>query len=471
MSEQDVVRQVIPMPHPTNDDQEAWREYWELKDQEWRQKGVGRVTPMPHPTNDDQEAWKEYWKAQGQEWRTEPEIDAERQKYLDERRYMTPTFEQRDFPFKDIKLSRADVEWLIATQKDGIRLNLYCADLRGVALQGLPLYGAILDQAHLEESSLAHLDSAVLAQAYLEGAMLNNANIRGANLFRARMSGARINKVHLEGSVLIEAQLEGATLYGTHLEGTLLSRAHLEGADLVEAHLEGADLSNAHLDGSFINGSFFNSATKLGNVHLGDEKSGFISVAGVHWGDVDLSVVDWTKVKFLGDEHTAQQPNDREGKPKTKQRRSYDYQTAVRAYRQLATVLRNQGLNEDATRFAYRAQLMQRKVYWYQRKNLQYLGSLSLDLLAGYGYRFKRSFLAYLIVIGIFAALYFHLGAHLAWNEAIVISMTAFHGRGFFPDQFHPGDPQALVAAIEAFVGLLIEVTFIATLTQRLFGK
>ena len=58
-----------------------------------------------------------------------------------------------------------------------------------------------------------------------------------------------------------------------------------------------------------------------------------------------------------------------------------------------------------------------------------------------------------------------------AWNEAIVISMTAFHGRGFFPEQFKPGDPQALVAAIEAFVGLLIEITLIATLTQRFFGK
>lgn len=79
--------------------------------------------------------------------------------------------------------------------------------------------------------------------------------------------------------------------------------------------------------------------------------------------------------------------------------------------------------------------------------------------------------MTYLLVIGIFTVLYHQLGAHLAWNEAVVISMTAFHGRGFFPDQFHPGDPQALVAAIEAFVGLLIEVTFIATLTQRLFGK
>jgi len=49
--------------------------------------------------------------------------------------------------------------------------------------------------------------------------------------------------------------------------------------------------------------------------------------------------------------------------------------------------------------------------------------------------------------------------------------LTAFHGQGFFPEQFHPGDPQAFVAAIEAFVGLLIEITFIATFTQRLFGK
>ena len=41
----------------------------------------------------------------------------------------------------------------------------------------------------------------------------------------------------------------------------------------------------------------------------------------------------------------------------------------------------------------------------------------------------------------------------------------------FFPEQFLPGDPQSLVEAIEALVGLLIEITLIATLTQRLFVK
>ena len=38
------------------------------------------------------------------------------------------------------------------------------------------------------------------------------------------------------------------------------------------------------------------------------------------------------------------------------------YNDAVRANRQLATVLRNQGLNEDPDRFAYRAQNLQRQV-------------------------------------------------------------------------------------------------------------
>jgi hypothetical protein len=138
---------------------------------------------------------------------------------------------------------------------------------------------------------------------------------------------------------------------------------------------------------------------------------------------------------------------------------------------QLADIQWGDVNNEDAARLAYRAQRMQRKVFWRQGKFGQYLFSGFLDLLAGYGYRFWHSFLAYALVITVFATIYHQIGTHLAWNESVVISMTAFHGRGFFPDQFKPGDPQAMVAAIEAFVGLLIEVTFIATLTQRLFGK
>jgi hypothetical protein len=102
-------------------------------------------------------------------------------------------------------------------------------------------------------------------------------------------------------------------------------------------------------------------------------------------------------------------------------------------------------------------------------------GSWLLDLVAGYGYRPIRSLIAYVLIICAFAAAYLALGdangQTLTWNEAIVISMTAFHGRGFFSAVFQPGDLQAAVAAVEGFIGLLIEIVLIATFTQRFFAR
>jgi hypothetical protein len=112
-----------------------------------------------------------------------------------------------------------------------------------------------------------------------------------------------------------------------------------------------------------------------------------------------------------------------------------EYEAAVRANRQLAVALRAQGLDEEAARFAYRAQILQRTVLRRQGKFGQYLFSLVLDLLAGYGYRPGRSLMAYLVVIFGFMGLYLlnthGATAHLSWDEALVLSVTCFHGRGF----------------------------------------
>ena len=103
--------------------------------------------------------------------------------------------------------------------------------------------------------------------------------------------------------------------------------------------------------------------------------------------------------------------------------------------------------------------------------------SLFFDLLAAYGYSPLRSAVAYVFIIVSFSIIYFALGSnmprhyHLEWYEALVVSLTAFHGRGFFSNQFTPGDPQSFVAAAEAVIGLLIEISFIATFTQRFFDK
>jgi hypothetical protein len=361
-------------------------------------------------------------------------------------------------------------------------------------LEGADFYGAYMERANFIN---AKLQRAFIYKAHVEGANFLQADLKKANLSESHLEGSYIEAAHLDEVYLFNTHLEWAYLGDAHLEDATLLGAHLAGADLRDSHLEGAFLQDAHFEGkvlpadvvkhvseeleielfqevappAVLTGVFFDSATKLSYAILGDSKFGYVSLADVNWGNTNLSLQDWSSMKMLGDEREARNSIDIEGERKGKQTRLFEYRSAVRAYRQLATALRAQGLNEDAARFAYRAQLMQRKVYLQSRKIWQYLGSLFLDLLSGYGYKVVRCFIAYFLVIGIFATIYHFLGTNPAWNESIVISMTAFHGRGFFPEQFKPGDPQAMVAAIEAFVGLLIEVTFIATLTQRLFGK
>jgi hypothetical protein len=111
------------------------------------------------------------------------------------------------------------------------------------------------------------------------------------------------------------------------------------------------------------------------------------------------------------------------------------------------------------------------------------VGSWLLDLISGYGYKPMRSVITYLLVILSFGAAYFALtnfaltpflpshSSPLAWYEAIVLSISSFHGRGLFPSGLSLGDPVAILAAFEAVIGLLIEITFIATFTQRFFAR
>jgi hypothetical protein len=107
-----------------------------------------------------------------------------------------------------------------------------------------------------------------------------------------------------------------------------------------------------------------------------------------------------------------------------------------------------------------------------------------LDLIAGHGYKPAHSLYTYLGVLFGFAFLFFlagngwltfGLGAsqyqNLPWYEALILSVSSFHGRGFFQPLQTLGDPVAIIASVEAVFGLFIEVAFIATFTQRFFAR
>jgi len=289
-----------------------------------------------------------------------------------------------------------------------------------------------------------------------------------------------------------------------HLEGKIfatddpnLTRIRASITDF-PASLTAADLREAVFDAS----------TKLEDITLGDAQHGAVSVADVRWGGVNLAIVDWTLLiepePCLGDERAAWDWKPAPFTPPsntklTRQelraaRAAHDqeqaqekletFRAAVRANRQVATALREQGMNEEADQFAYRAQVLQRQVFWQQHKRGRATFSWFLDRVAGHGYKPERSLYTYLLVLATFTILYLLAGDgiltfglpatqfhQIAWYEAIVLSVASFHGRGFFQPVQSPGDPVAILAAIEAIFGLFIEVSFIATFTQRFFGK
>ena len=74
---------------------------------------------LVRPTTDDRTAWGVYWQEQNQPWRTEPEISPRRQAELEKRRALVPDVKKGIYPFKGMKLDRADVEWLLATHEGG----------------------------------------------------------------------------------------------------------------------------------------------------------------------------------------------------------------------------------------------------------------------------------------------------------------------------------------------------------------
>ena len=283
----------------------------------------------------------------------------------------------------------------------------------------------------------------------------------------AEQSGREVNgfvpNLHLEGADLRNTRMKGATLSRAHLEGAFLPGTDLEGSALIFAHLEDATLNFAHLEGADLRGAWLDSKTALYDALLDDKTR----LADIQWGGVgavNLTRLNWNVVPTLGDEQGVgvQAPVS-------------DHERVVRAYRQVAAQLRAQGMSEVADHFTYRAQVRQRLLLRRRWRGRQWLGSWLLAALAGYGYRPGRTILWYLGVLVAFAVLYLNFGlvdGH-PFNvvEAAVFSVTSFHGRGFFPGGLALDNPVTVLAALEAVIGLLIEISFIATFTQRFFNS
>src|SRR5438477_4956582 len=126
---------------------------------------VSPQTPASRPDDDDRNGWHVYWQSQGQPWRTEPEIDLKRQAELDQRRAIVLNINQGIYPFKGMRLSRADVEWLLATHENGCE-PVDWSDMSQRKRVGLDLRGADLSQVDLSRLLLACMQGGLTGSAW-----------------------------------------------------------------------------------------------------------------------------------------------------------------------------------------------------------------------------------------------------------------------------------------------------------------
>jgi uncharacterized protein YjbI with pentapeptide repeats len=411
------------------------------------------------------------------------------------------------------RLTRAEVEQLVAEAGTSAGLDLVGADLRGADLSGLSLAGADLRAAMVQGAGLAraNLTRARLDEANLEAADLRGALLTGARLDRAQMSGAHLDGAalqgaHLAGAHLAHASLEGARLGGAFLDGATLWGVRLGGAELDGTHFGGADLHDANLHGAFL--------------------------AGCALADADLALVRWDGLR-AGEELAAARAPLAE--------RAEAYLGAADAYRRLRQACTAQGLYDRAGEAYRREMRMRRKangaaalvalwrmplvrlvahalfivllalavpLIWLVRglgrllRPLAPLGAgarkggrgvraawqglwrpavrwvwhVALELLCGYGERVGRVLVAAAVVIVGMAAVYLRLGqlteanghAVTSFWHALYFSVCSFTSIGYAAFAPNAAGLSKWLGVAEAFTGNFLLALFLVTFTRKL---
>jgi uncharacterized protein YjbI with pentapeptide repeats len=410
---------------------------------------------------------------------------AELEKQYKAQKSITP-----DSPYKDVVIrTLGEVQWIM-TQRGWIgeldlskgpeqaianRVNLSGATMSDANLSGAILSGANLSEVNLNRANLsgvdllmANLSSATLRETNLNKTYLGGVNLAEAILYKADLTEAYLGGANLTRVTLRNANLSRVTLSEANLTGSHLQDANLSEATLREANLTGIILRDAILNGVDLTRSLMDSETVLDGIKIDTHTKVF----GVRWNGAPLDSIKWDQASLLGDE-----PTTEELAVKTANERVTAYRNAARAYHGLSVALRGQGLADVASKYRLRELVMERKALRYDRNIGGWILNMILGVLAGYGEKPGRIFISYLVVVLSFATAYFgvtHLVetglSRLTWDESLVLSLTSFHGRGFFPGFLSLGDWVSRIAALEAVIGLFIELILIATFSRRFLG-
>ena len=309
-------------------------------------------------------------------------------------------------PHAGERLTREDVERLIAENGGPEGLDLRGADLREADLSELDLHGANL------------------GGATLQGADLRWANLQGAHLLQASLQGANLSLAKLQEAYFIEADLQEADLWGSNTQGAYLFEANLRAAILSWANLERADLRAADLR-----------RARLAYASLRDAK-----LEDANWGDY-----------VLGDEIYGR----------------FDW--AASAYRALKQWHTDAGMYDVAGEFHYREMEARSKLAWKERLLPYALSMYLLRSLYGYGERPERVIgWAAAVILGLAFAYLLPGVLTGGFRDALYYSAVSFTALGYGWAAEPQGWAGRFLGVGESLLGVFMMALFLVTFTRKM---
>jgi hypothetical protein len=149
--------------------------------------------------------------------------------------------------------------------------------------------------------------------------------------------------------------------------------------------------------------------------------------------------------------------------------------SAEEAYRELKRYFLANGMYNDASWASFKEKTMERHILK-SKGDLNYLPSMLMNVLCGYGEKPYRIVISSLLMILAYAFLYFLLGAversgaagyTLKWSDYIYYSTVTFTTVGYGDFVPRASTLYRLLAASEAFTGVFLSGLFIFTLARK----
>lgn len=382
-----------------------------------------------------------------------------------------------------------------------------------ITAEQLDIRGGEISRAQFDQSTIKEFEftdttgnGATLREVYAHHGTIEDSSFVEADFSRAALAELRIEDTDLTEANFNKASLEGCTVHLASLPRTSFRDASLVGfeavrSDFDDAQLEAVEAPTARFDMCSFRQARLN-RSRLSDAELVDseciecefnradcnqvnfERSD-LSGADFRGADISEARLERTKLGQLRiDAQTLMEPVYAYGPDST------DLRSDERIFRELADVAATNGLSRQAQEFRYRSKNAQRQAERTQflkstttRKRLthmhRYFALLVSGLVTGHGERPVRVLYSGMVVIYLFAGLYYLLGgvadsatASVRPGEntdylldAIIFSVSSFAGTE--GELVATTQTARLLASFESLVGIVFIVLFVVVLTRR----